>query len=512
MPELSPQFAEQSPAEGERSAPRAHIAIILAAGLAVRLYLIHRYPIIFGEDTIARLAHPDHLVLSHQLPLLQVAIHYLSVISSDPILVRYFMAVVGSVAGLGFYLAISDLVSRRVAFSASLLFVANPFILADSVVPYQEILMLAGLLFGFHFAYTRRWPLASLSVGIACLSRYEAWPACPLLALAYLRQSGWSPRTLVAAAALFGWAPLGWIVYNRGITPAGTHAIEWSSNPERMLRWAHLGIRTLRTSPLPTLLLAGVGLAVFWRRRLFEIPVYRMLIAFLALFLVAILFSAHGVGENPERVVTEREAHIPLVAVTMLAALGLGALPRYRIAITALSVGVGLWMADRYIRRVTSEPHLALSYQVARYLERQVPTGDVVAILARANDLEDYLAAVERKHGPGAVRQTLRALRRLDMGKPQDYQRIVVHSRTGKDRLVTYATLSLGRFAKENPTNNDLRAEPLRSPGWIVLWSDFEATDSTEADLAAQVRARSPRHVFQQDSVWVRLYSLGATD
>jgi len=93
---------------GEQPRAAAHIALLLAAGLAVRLYLIYRYPIIFGGDTIARLAHPDHILLSHQLPLLQVAIHYLSAISSDPILVRYFMAVVGSVAGVGFYLAMAE--------------------------------------------------------------------------------------------------------------------------------------------------------------------------------------------------------------------------------------------------------------------------------------------------------------------------------------------------------------------------------------------------------------------
>lgn len=42
MPELAPQFAEQSPTEGERATPRVHFAIILAAGLVVRLFLIHR--------------------------------------------------------------------------------------------------------------------------------------------------------------------------------------------------------------------------------------------------------------------------------------------------------------------------------------------------------------------------------------------------------------------------------------------------------------------------------------
>ena len=42
MPELSPQFADQIPTEGERTTPRVQFANILAAGLVVRLSLIHR--------------------------------------------------------------------------------------------------------------------------------------------------------------------------------------------------------------------------------------------------------------------------------------------------------------------------------------------------------------------------------------------------------------------------------------------------------------------------------------
>ncbi len=449
----------EPPADGG-STRAQHIAFVVAVSLVVRLYLIYRYPIIFGNDTIARLAKANHIVLSHNL-----------------LLVRWFMAVVGSVAGAGFYLLLSDLVVPSVALDGSLFFATSPFILANSVVPYQEILMLAGLVFAFHFAFTERWDLASLSLGVACLTRYEAWLACPILAGAYAWKRGAGPRSALVGLALFGWAPLGWIAYNRGITPTGSYAIEWSSNPERLLRWAHLGAVTLRYAGLPTLALAVGGMVVFWKRRLFTRPAYRMLTAYLVLFLVAILFSAMGYGQNPERTVTEREAHIPLVAVTLLAALGLSPLPRLRHGVAALGAIVGLVMADRYVRHQTSEPHLALSYRVARYLDREVPAG-------------------------------VQVLQDLDMAKPADYERILVHSRLGEDRLQSYATLALGRYADSATTSTSDSTVLFRHPLWIVLWSNFVPTNALETRLQAEAVVAQPVQVFQQDSVSVQLYSL----
>ncbi len=487
----------------DRRTQATYLSLILAAGLVVRLYLIYRHPIIFGGDTIARLAKADHIVLSHNLPLLQAAIHYLAVLSRGPLPVQCFMAVVGSVAGAGFYLLLSTLVPPRVALDGSFLFLATPLVLVDSIVPYPEILMLAGMLFGFYFAFTERWYLASLSLGLACLSRYEAWIACPVLALAYVNAHNRTPRALLAAGALFGWAPLGWMVYNVGITPAGSYAIERWSSPERLLRWAHLVSGTMRGSTVPTLLLAAGGAVVVLRKRLLKTAPFQMLLAALALFLVAILFSAHGVGDRPDQVVTGREAHIPLVGVAILATLGLGALPRFRELATILTVSVGLWAADRMIQRATREPHLALSYRVARYVDSQVPPGDTVAVLARGRgaDAERALVRLERQRGPAAVEQALETLRDLDMAKPEDYQRIFVHSRRSKDRLVSFASLELGRYGETTST-----APTGGRPQWIVLWSDFVPTNAIETGLAAQVLARDPREVFHQDSVWVRLY------
>jgi len=503
-----PRVAESSVGDAEHWGAGQHLAVVLAAGLLVRLYLIHRYPIVYGGDAIFRLANTEHIVLLHQLPLLQGAIHYLSAISADPLLIRYFMAAAGAAAGAGFYLLMSNLVLPSVALDASLLFVANPFLLMYSVVPFQEILLVAGLLFAFHFALTERWTLASLCLGAGCLTRYEGWLACPVLGAAYLRRTGPRPRAVLAAGFLVGWAPLGWIIFNRGLTPPGTLAVEWSLNPERFVRWAHLGWVTLRNSPLPALLLAALGTWVFLRRRLIRDPAWGMLAAFLALFLIAILFSAHGMGDRPDRFVTSREAHVLVVGITVLAALGLGALPRFRHAITALSVGTGLWMADRFVHRATAEPYAALSYQVARYLHYHMAPGEQAVVLARGFDAATWLAKLEEVRGPAAARYGLRSLRTLEM-TPLDYQRILVQSGLGKDRLRSYATTSVGRFADDDTTRvSGDRALPFQRPQWIVQWNDFAPANDAEAVLAAEVRTRRPRQVFQQDTVWVRLYWL----
>lgn len=108
------------------STAHRQLAIIVAAGLVVRAYLIHRYPPVYGGDTILRLANAEHIVPSYQLRLLQAAIHYLRALSGNLLLV-------------------------------------NPFLLAHSVVPYQEILMVAGLVFAFHFAFAGRWLPVSLA-------------------------------------------------------------------------------------------------------------------------------------------------------------------------------------------------------------------------------------------------------------------------------------------------------------------------------------------------------------
>src|SRR5258708_21875922 len=94
--------------------------------------------------------------MGHQMPMLQVFIAAATRISADPAVVRYMMAVIGALAGIGFYRVVGDLFGERWAVPAALLFVTNPFFLALSTVPYQESLMMAGPLFFFLFLHRER--------------------------------------------------------------------------------------------------------------------------------------------------------------------------------------------------------------------------------------------------------------------------------------------------------------------------------------------------------------------
>jgi hypothetical protein len=484
---------------------RVDVAWLLVFTVITRLWIVFQYPIVFGGDTILRLANSDHIVLAYQLPTLQAAIHWLSVLTNDPLVVRLFMVLVSAVAGVGFYYLALSLFERRVAFSAALLFVTTPFVLALSTVPYQEILMLAGLLFAFGCAFREQWYLAGLSLGLACLTRYEAWLACPVLATAYVLQKGVRPATVLQAVVLFGWAPAGWIIFSGGLTPEGTYAVESRFSLQRFVRWAQLGFFALKKTPLPVLVLVAVGVWAFFNRALFRRRPYQLLLGFLALFLVGILFSAHGVGTQPERSVTSREAHILIVGLTLLAGLGLAEIRRSRSLLVALGVGVGLWMADRHVARETAEPGFVLSHETARYLDQHVAAHERVVVLAKDihDDMRRYLDASERRGGPGARARALEILMTLETSPP-NYQRILVHSRMDKDQL-----LSLWRLPIEERTPSVTAAYSAalaEEPEWVVLWSDFRPSDKLSHDFLTEVQAGNPVHVLERDVMSVRIF------
>ena len=117
------------------------ILLILVLGFALRAAIILTNPIIFGGDTILRLTDRYKLLKFHQLPMLQALIAAVSVFSENPVLVRYMVAVIGTIAGLAFYWLAQDLFGEKFAFTAALLFITNPFVLALSTVPFQEILI-----------------------------------------------------------------------------------------------------------------------------------------------------------------------------------------------------------------------------------------------------------------------------------------------------------------------------------------------------------------------------------
>ena len=99
-------------------------------------------------------------------------------------------------------------------------------------------------------------------LAVACLTRYEAWAAGPVLALAYILRKDRSLVGWLRAAFLFGWMPALWILVNGGLASRAHFVVESSSSISRLLRYVHLGWVTVKYTQFPVLVLAAVGV---WR-------------------------------------------------------------------------------------------------------------------------------------------------------------------------------------------------------------------------------------------------------
>ncbi len=424
--------------------------LVFVAAFSVRVFFLHWFPAIFGGDTILRLANRDRILMAYQLPALQAAIHAVSWATVNVLAVRYLMALAGAAGCAGFYLLLRHFLERRAALCGALLMIASPFLIQLSIVPYQEVPMLAALAWAFHFFFSGRLAPASAMLGLACLTRYEAWVAVPALAWTWLNERGWTPGRILEAALLFGWAPLAWMAAHGAIAPAGTFVVEMPASAWRLQRYVYLGWITVKNTPPPVVAMAALGIAGVWRAR------HRVgvLAAFFALFLVSVLFSAHGESPDPERYVTARTAALWLAAVVFAAAFTAADRPRLGAALVVAALPWGLWDAHRFLARDTSAPRVQLAYELARRLDELVGEGEVAAVLAQpvAPELaQAYLNKVERRSGSRGLHKARAELAATDTSPP-DYQRTLVHSRLGRRRL---------------------RPAVAPETRWIAVWSDY---------------------------------------
>lgn len=484
-------------------------AIVFLAGLTIRLVLIHAFPLIHGVDSVARLVNSDKILLAHQLPLLQMVIHLIARFTEDPLAVRYFMAMAGAVAGVGAYRLGTDLVGRPGGFAMGLLFATQPFVLLYSIVPYQEILLLAGLLFAFHYFLNERWLCASGWLALACFSRYEAWIACFVLAAAFVWRRGAGRRQILRGGLLFGWAPLSWMAFQYGFSPVGTSALALSFSADKLHRYLYLGYIGLTNTPAPAVLLALAGLWQVWLLKLWRVKGFLMPGVFTVLFLGAVLSVGHGVREQPERYTTSREAHIPIVAGVFLSGLGLVQLPRYRTAALGASVAAGVAMAVWFVHRDTSDPHLRLSYETARYLESHVGPSERAVVLAKPlpeEVLAGYLRAAKDRDGEAELRRAVTVLEAVDSA-PLDSQRVIVHSRLGRRRLLSAATFiwpeEFRRFATKARQTPPARLDEIE---WLAVWGDFEPSNDVERRLAERIGNATPVKILENGGAVVQIY------
>jgi hypothetical protein len=444
-----------------------NVLTVTAAALAIRLWLIFTFPIIYGGDSMLRLVNRDRILISYQLPLLQSFIWTLSRFSSSVLAVRLLMAAIGAFAAVAFYRFAAGFVPARAALIAALLFATNPFITPVSVVPYQEILLLACLLTALHDFFRRRDIHAAIWLGLACLTRFEAWVACPVFAFVAWRRGRPASQSLL----LYGWAPLLWIAFRRGLSEPGTFVVDRAFSLDRLYRIPFLAGHTIINSTVATLILAVLGLYAILRDRLYRDPRLRTLAALLALFALAILFSAHGEPPDPNRYVTTREIHIPLMLVTLVAAIGCARYPRLAIPLAALGVILGAFGSYRFIARETSRPEIRLGYELARYLDARLQPGETVLILSPPIDYDLYFRRLKETGGDAAVRSAQRVLAEIDTS-PLDVQRTRIHSRYRASRFQPY---------------------PGGNAQWVAAWSTYKPVDGPSAQLLDAARSQPDR-------------------
>jgi hypothetical protein len=495
--------------------------VLFAMGVIVRLVLIRVHPVVYGGDSVMRMMNADRMLIAYQLPFLQVLIFGANLLSQDPITVRYLMAVVGGLAGVAFCWLSSLLWGREVGLLGTLFFIFNPFILVHSLVPYQEILMLLLLCFGLALLFeSDRWRnlmLASLFLGLACLTRYEAWIVTAAAAGFYWKQGRakraalFTWKSSLLTLVLFGWAPVLWIVCYQGVSPSGTFVLEGFREWERLYRIPYILMMTIHHAGVPAALLAAVGCLELWRTSRWKDPRVQMLALATAAFFVALVFSAHGVPPNPIRYVTDRESHWPLLA--MLWATGLGA---YRLR-NWLAIGVqrpeparvaaaplrgavycgvlgaclfwGLYQTHGRMVGLTSTPELQLNYAVAQYLNEHLPDGQNTLILAEpapAAAILDYLEKARQKSGPEGREAARKVVEAMNIG-PFDYSRTAVNSRFGKTRF--FHPGQLEKFGSQNPMQT-LRSLRIRL---VVRFANYVPSSPWESQLLDFVRWRCKR-------------------
>jgi hypothetical protein len=399
-------------------------ALLFALGLAVRLPLLLGAATLHGGDAMARLARSDQILLAYQLPLAQSLVFVARATDPDPRWACLVFVVVGALVPVALAAAVAETAGIAAGRAAGALLAGHALFVHYSIVPYQEGLMVVLLLAGALAMLRKREGAASILIGLACLTRYEAWLAAGLAVVAHRRRP-------LRALALFGWAPLLWMAAWGGLSPAGTYVLDLDPAAVRLTRlWFVLG--KLREYSGDLLVALGlVGALVAARRR---DPRWGWAAAFVVLFLGPILLA----GEFPPGSgrVSERLAHVPAAALCALAGLALGRLAEAgpRVAAPALAAALTVAVAvhgTRHARTLVTEagrdPSLQLAAQTAAFARDHLSRGGRLAVAAPTvspADLESFVHKVETSGGD--VARARAVAQELSRHSP-DVDRIAAH-------------------------------------------------------------------------------------
>ena len=447
---------------------------IFIFGLAIRILWLSIFPVPYGEDGFGRVYFKDTIFLSHWLPLTQAIVYLIGQLTDGIVLIRYVFAGLGSLAACGFYLFLRMIVSPNMARLGGFLFSANALYALLSLMPYQDVVFLGlfyasipflvpgpkqqtgGAVGGENpldgpivapalYVHSLRgkpvhWLVGSLLLGLACLTRYEAWFVLPVLAFWMVRDrvhcKGEIVKATIGVTLLLVWAPLLWLVLSwirfgswSGFLYQMPDSGFFAWNPHfdlfwitdyaaRMLYWVGLF-----GSPVVVFAVPGLAKLISVRRQLH--PALKLAFVF-GLLVLAFFFLVMG----KEQDTVFRFSMIPLSITLVLTVLGLGATGAWmralhgegmktlaRPACILLVIGLVIY-ATIPLARLNANHEYRDPYLISKYLEERLAPGETALVVAdRARDRSD--------------------------AAPLAYQRIVAQSRLGPDRIISSGNLGI---------------------------------------------------------------------
>ena len=202
-----------------RTAVYTRAAWIFCFSLFLRIWLIDRYPALYGYDAYLYL-----LGLSGQYPLFTGLIKLFITWDLSLAAIRLLVACVSALACTVFFLFGKALLGNLTApFVAALLMSIFPSFLIFSIVPYTESFFLFFFFLGLCcFEHERHSPKShfiktGIALGLSCLTRYEGCLMLPLI-FAYIirqraRQKALDLSGLLSLAMALFWAPCLLVIY-----------------------------------------------------------------------------------------------------------------------------------------------------------------------------------------------------------------------------------------------------------------------------------------------------------
>jgi hypothetical protein len=199
------------------------LVFIFAVSFLGRWFLLTKFPAMYGWDAFTRLWASDALFVRHWLPVPQIPIVVAHYFDFGLLFVRLSSAMFGSIAVVSFGIVAGRYYGLKAGMVTGLLLCVMSDFVRYTIVPYQEgpLLAFMGLYlvfapFGIGECSTKRYLLAVFFLGLACLSRYEAWVFMLLENGRYLIGRRWTPVVKMLPVVLLLPA---WFLLSSYITP-----------------------------------------------------------------------------------------------------------------------------------------------------------------------------------------------------------------------------------------------------------------------------------------------------